>query len=56
MTPPRAKPVLAWGIVRGGRLALIAFPGRPHEEMLLPGERVARVEIREIEEGQDDDQ
>ncbi len=56
MTPPRAKPVLAWGIVRGdGRLALIAFPDRPHEEMLLPGERVARVEIREIEEGQDDD-
>lgn len=49
--------MLAWGIVRGdGRLALIAFPGRPHEEMLLPDECVARVEIREIEEGQDDDQ
>lgn len=55
MTPPRVKPVLAWGIVRSdGRLALIAFPGRPHEEMLLPGERVARVEIREIEEKRDD--
>lgn len=51
----RAKPVPAWGIVHGdGRLALIAFPSRPHEEMLLPGERVVRVEIREIEEKRDD--
>lgn len=55
VSEPRAKPVLAWGIVHGdGRLALIAFPSRPHEEMLLPGERIVRVEIREIEEKRDD--
>ena len=54
MTEKRAKPVLAWGIVRpDGQLASIAFPRRPDEEMLLPGERVARVEIREIEESDD---
>lgn len=52
MTNQRAKPVLAWTIVRpDGQLASVAFPRRPDEEMLLPGERVARVEIREDDDG-----
>ena len=48
--PKRAEPVKAWGIVRNGALLHLAMPGKPDHVALLTNERIARVEIREIEE------
>ena len=71
MTPPRAKPVVAWAAVSPEGVLMPMFVGetKGDAESLLGSEyvggwraarrlgyRVARVEIREIEEGQDDEQ
>lgn len=60
MSPPRAKPLVCWmAVFENGQLdwRSVAFDKAEARRFhLRHGERVARVEIREIEEGQGNDQ